>query len=69
MAKSADAWAGDAAGVLLVGVPHRRRRRLEELVRRLEPRELPPEVGKRAMDVSEPGFGMAPSRLSSRPER
>lgn len=28
----------------------------EELVRRLEPRELPPEVGKRPMDISNPGF-------------
>jgi len=28
----------------------------EELVRRLEPRELPPEVGKRPMDVTDPGF-------------
>src|SRR5206468_1615653 len=27
---------------------------------RLEPRELPPEVGKRPMDVSKPGFTMTP---------
>jgi hypothetical protein len=30
----------------------------EELVRRLEPRELPTEVGKRPMDISDPGFTM-----------
>ena len=32
----------------------------EELVRRLEPRELPSEVGKRPMDISDPGFTMQP---------
>ena len=32
----------------------------EELVRRLEPRELPPEVGKRPMDISHPGFALDP---------
>jgi hypothetical protein len=30
----------------------------EELVRRLQPRELPPEVGKRRMDIAHPGFPM-----------
>ena len=30
----------------------------EELVRRLQPRELPPEVGKRPMDIAHPGFPM-----------
>jgi hypothetical protein len=30
----------------------------EELVRRLEPRDLPPEVGKRPMNISNPGFPM-----------
>ena len=33
----------------------------EELVRRLEPRELPPEVGKRPMDISHPGFALEPA--------
>jgi hypothetical protein len=32
----------------------------EELARRLAPRELPPEVGKRPMDVSQPGFALTP---------
>jgi hypothetical protein len=32
----------------------------EELVRRLEPRELPAEVGKRSMDISRPGFKLEP---------
>lgn len=32
----------------------------EELVRRLEPRELPAEVGKRPMDISQPGFKTQP---------
>jgi hypothetical protein len=32
----------------------------EELVRRLEPRELPPQVGKRPMDISAPGFPLKP---------
>lgn len=32
----------------------------EELVRRLEPRELPAEVGKRPIDISHPGFTMQP---------
>ena len=32
----------------------------EELVRRLEPRELPAEVGKRPMDISRPRFSMEP---------
>ncbi len=33
----------------------------EELVRRLEPRELPPQVGKRPMDISSPGFPLKPA--------
>jgi hypothetical protein len=33
----------------------------EELVRRLEPRELPAEVGKRPMEISHPGFAMPQS--------
>ena len=32
----------------------------EELVRRLEARPLPPEVGKRPMDISRPGFRVEP---------
>lgn len=32
----------------------------EELVRRLQPRKLPPEVGKRPMDISRPGFPRQP---------
>lgn len=32
----------------------------EELVRRLEPREMPPGVGKRPMRVDDPGFAMQP---------
>lgn len=32
----------------------------EELVRRLEARALPPEVGKRPMDISRPGFRVEP---------
>jgi hypothetical protein len=32
----------------------------EELVRRLQPRELPPEVGTLPLDVSAPGWGLAP---------
>src|SRR5712692_6365992 len=35
----------------------------EELVRRLQPRELPPEVGKRPMDISRPGFPLQPEPL------
>lgn len=33
----------------------------EELVRRLRPRELPPEVGKRPIDVRAPGFPVDPA--------
>jgi hypothetical protein len=33
----------------------------EELVRRLEAREMPPEVGKRPMDISRPGFEFQPT--------
>ncbi|WP_017302043.1 hypothetical protein [Nodosilinea nodulosa] len=33
----------------------------EALVRRLEPRQLPPTVGKRPMDISRPGFAIAPA--------
>lgn len=32
----------------------------EELARRLQPHELPPEVGKRPIDVSHPGFALTP---------
>ena len=32
----------------------------EDLVRRLKPRELPPEVGQRPMDISRPGFKIEP---------
>jgi hypothetical protein len=32
----------------------------EELVRRLEAREMPPGVGKRPMDISQPGFKLQP---------
>ncbi len=32
----------------------------EELVRRLEPREMPPGVGKRPMRIDDPGFAMQP---------
>ena len=32
----------------------------EELVRLLEPREIPPEVGKRPLDISHPGFVIQP---------
>jgi hypothetical protein len=39
----------------------------EELVRRLQPRELPPEVGKRAMDISEPGFLIQPPLAPTAP--
>src|SRR5262245_13168174 len=39
----------------------------EELVRRLEPRELPPEVGKRPMDISNPGFAIAGEPNASTP--
>jgi len=33
----------------------------EELVRLLEPRKMPEEVGKRRMDISQPGFQITPS--------
>jgi hypothetical protein len=33
----------------------------EELVRRLEARQMPPEVGKRPMDISRPGFKFQPT--------
>jgi hypothetical protein len=39
----------------------------EELVRRLEPRELPPEVGKRPMDISHPGFALQPQPETGAP--
>jgi hypothetical protein len=39
----------------------------EELVRRLEPRALPPEVGKRPMDISNPGFAIAGQPNASTP--
>jgi len=39
----------------------------EELVRRLQPRELPPEVGKRPMDISHPGFKLDPQPDASTP--
>jgi hypothetical protein len=32
----------------------------EELARRLQPHELPPDVGKRPIDVSHPGFALTP---------
>ncbi len=32
----------------------------EELVRRLKAREMPPEVGKRSLDISRPGFRLQP---------
>ena len=32
----------------------------EELVRRLQPRELPADAGKRPMDISHPGFSLDP---------
>jgi hypothetical protein len=39
----------------------------EELVRRLEPREMPQEVGKRPMDISHPGFSVVPPPLPDIP--
>ena len=39
----------------------------EELVRRLEPRELPPEVGKRPLDISHPGFALQPQPETGAP--
>jgi hypothetical protein len=39
----------------------------EELVRRLQPRQLPPEVGRRPMDIAHPGFTMSPPPDASTP--
>src|SRR5215208_1419897 len=39
----------------------------EELVRRLQPRALPPEVGKRPLDIARPGFRMNPQPDASTP--
>src|SRR5262249_24236113 len=39
----------------------------EELVRLLEPRELPPEVGKRPLDLSQPGFVIQPPPSADAP--
>jgi hypothetical protein len=39
----------------------------EELVRRLQPRELPPDVGKRRMDISHPGFAIQPQPETGAP--
>jgi hypothetical protein len=63
----APAWASGvtAPGDLDLPVYHAWRFRtgvggdFEELVRRLQPRELPPAVGKRGIDVSEPGFDVS----------
>jgi len=39
----------------------------EELVRRLEPRQLPSEVGKRTIDISRPGFAIDPQPVPGAP--
>ena len=39
----------------------------EELVRRLQPRELPREVGKRPMSIERPGFVMQPQPAAGAP--
>jgi hypothetical protein len=62
------AWASGALSPLQVSLPvyfHWEFRTgsggdFEALVRLLEPREMPPEVGKRRMDISQPGFHITP---------